>query len=171
MSNADWFRNALSNGPQVPAQQSQGYQQPQQPQYVPQAPQGYQQPPQQQYQDEEQARQSYGQQAWAAIKSGQAGMSAITGLFRGSAQRRQLEHENCPECGDPRFFTRSDPRLAKMNTNGQRCMPAPVCMACGYTTLFEQSGAGPLVADAPVQIDTYSIRHMPQKVADPSNRF
>jgi len=163
MSSADWFRARLQGWqpqqqqPQYPAQQY-----PQQ-QYAQQA-------PPQQYYDEEQQRSSYGSQALAAIKSGSAGLRAITVLFRGSDKVRRLENENCPECGDPRYFNRTDPKMSKINAAGQRCAPAPVCMACGYTGgMFEQSGSQPLDGSAPVQVDHYSMSHQAQKHVNPNN--
>lgn len=51
------------------------------------------------------------------------------------------ERETCPECGDPRYFTREHRKLRKLNVKtGQMVSPAPICEACGYNGLYEQYG-------------------------------
>jgi hypothetical protein len=133
----NWFARQLGNARQAPQQPSypQQYQQPPQ-QYMPQQQQA---PTPQQYYDDEQQRVALGQAGLAAIKAGQAGFSAISGLFRGSQKMRQSEQQNCPECGDPRYFTRS--AITKLNAHGQQC------------------GSQAVVTEAPVQVDAYSQRH------------
>lgn len=46
--------------------------------------------------------------------------------LRGRSKALRAEPERCPECDDPRYFTRNSNKA-----NGHA--PAPLCMACGYT--------------------------------------
>lgn len=63
---------------------------------------------------------------------------AAAGNPKGAARH---ERDNCPECGDPRYFNRDHRKLLKLNTKtGQKVAPAPICEACGYNGLFEQYG-------------------------------
>jgi hypothetical protein len=62
---------------------------------------------------------------------------AIRGNMKDGAAK--FEREVCPECGDPRYFTRASRKLSKINLRtGQTCPPAPICEACGYNGMFEQ---------------------------------
>lgn len=171
----NWFSRMLSGGQQRPQQAPpqqyqqqpppQQYQQQPPPQYAQQQPVQYQQQPQYyqqqpvQGQEDESWRQQFGHQALNAIKQGQAGLSAITGLFRGSKQVRQQEHENCPNCNDVRYFTRNDPSMMKMNSSGQMIAPASICMACGYTPFHgADMTARPVDSNAPVLSDAHSAK-------------
>lgn len=171
---ASWFARKL-NGPQQqpppqsyaqPPQQYQGQQQypsinGQQP---PQSPYGQQSP--QQYYDDEQARQTAAQQALAMVKAGQASIGQVVGLFRGSKKVRSLEPDNCPECGSANYFNRGSVSSSHgaggklMKPDGTTVQCAPVCMDCGYNGRYEQFGAMPVAAEAPVQVDNYSQNHI-----------
>jgi hypothetical protein len=50
--------------------------------------------------------------------------------LRGRSKALRVENQRCPECDDPRYFTRV---TQKKNINGVVMVPAPMCMACGYT--------------------------------------
>jgi hypothetical protein len=63
----------------------------------------------------------------------------------------RFERNTCPECGDPRYFNRDNPKLRKINLRtGESVAPAPLCEACGYNGMFEQFGSQPLQPDAPI---------------------
>jgi hypothetical protein len=115
-----WWSDKL--GAPAPPQQTQQYA-PARPQY---APQQYQQPQPPQHP--------------GTVELG--GMQVpIQVLEQGNVKdgAARFEREVCPECGDPRFFTRASRKLSKINLRtGQTCPPAPMCEACGYNGIFEQ---------------------------------
>lgn len=53
-----------------------------------------------------------------------------TGNPRGGARETQTTG-NCPSCGSPRFFSRSNAMVTNTNT-GMACPPKPQCFECGY---------------------------------------
>lgn len=143
---AGWFARKLGTAPQP--QQQYPVQQYQQPQY----PQQYQQPQQQQYSTQPQPPVITDEQLVAMKRAGQITFSdgVAISLRRWAGNRRngaaRFEHENCPECDSPNFFTRSALRKRGMNN----AAPAPMCMNCGFDGMHDGLVGQDVPPDTPV---------------------
>jgi hypothetical protein len=123
MSNADWYRNKLSQlrGPEPAPQPRPSYPQQGVPQYAQQQvqPQQFQQPPGEFNPN-------------LALPPGSIGLHDFTrvmGLWRGG-KGHKLNPEPCPSCGSNQYYENLGPRRGPQ--------PAPHCYNCGYNGLFEQ---------------------------------